>query len=49
MIDLSLLISKTKFLWECASQILGRDKWKNRDKTGKMLFERVFLPFVLEW
>ena len=33
-----------------AWQILGRDKWKNRAKTGKCSdFEGGFLPFVPEW
>ena len=37
MIDQSLLISKRKILWGWACQILGRDKWKIRDKTRKMI------------
>ena len=37
VIDLSLLSLKIWFLWGWACQILGRDKWKNRDKTRKML------------
>ena len=40
MIDLSLLISKIKFLWWWPCQILGRDKWKNRNKTGKCSISR---------
>ena len=52
LIDLSLLISKIKFLWGWECQIQERDKWKNMDKTRKMLnfpgFEKEFLPFVLE-
>ena len=53
MIDLSLLISKTIFLWGWVCQILGRDKWKNRDKIGNCSvsqgFEREFLIYILEW
>ena len=37
--------------WAC--QILGRDKWQNRDKTGKYPisqgFKGEFLLFALEW
>ena len=40
LINLSLLISKTNLLWRWACQILGRDKWKNRDKTGNAQFPR---------
>ena len=35
VIGLSLLTSKIIFLWAC--QILGRDKWENRNKTGETL------------
>ena len=52
VIDLSLLILKIRFLRGWACQILGKDKWTNRDKTGKCSisqgFEGEFLPFVLE-
>ena len=40
MIDLSLLISKTKFLWGWTSQILGSDKWKIGAKLENAQFPR---------
>ena len=54
VIDLSMLISKMKFLWRCVCVPDFREgQVENRNKTGKMLnfpgFERKFLPFVLEW
>ena len=53
VIDLFWLISKVTFLWGWACQILGKEKWKNRNKTKKcsisQAFEGEFLPFVLEW
>ena len=40
MIDLCLLIWTTKFLWEWACPILGRDKWKIGTKLENAQFPR---------